>query len=161
MAQQEHQQLESLRLDRQCVAVAEQAMTGDVDLDTPEVDDRRRVLGRDRLLGASEQGPDPRRQLTHAERLGHVVVRPELQADDLVDLRILRGEHDDRNARLGSDDPADLDPRQLGQHQVEQDKVRPLRPEDGQRRATVGGRDDPESLCLERVDERLAEGRPS
>ena len=50
-------------------------------------------------------------------------------------------------------------PGQLGQHQVEQDEVRPLGPEAGQRLAPVGGRDDPESLRLERVDERLAQGR--
>src|SRR2546427_8414656 len=61
MTQQEDEQLEGLRLDRQGVAVAEQPMAGDVDLDAPEIDDRRRVLGRDSLFGASEERPDPGR----------------------------------------------------------------------------------------------------
>ena len=53
---------------------------------------------------------------------------------------------------------ADLDARQLGQHQVEQDEVRALGAERVQRLAAVGRRDDPEPVRLERLDERLAQG---
>ena len=60
---------------------------------------------------------------------------------------------------FGPDDPADLDPGQLGEHQVEEDEVRALGTEQGQRLAPVGRRDDPESVGLERLDQRLAQGR--
>jgi hypothetical protein len=43
--------------------------------------------------------------------------------------------------------------------QVEQDEVRTLGTELGQRLAAVGCRHDPESIGLERVDQRLAQGR--
>ena len=102
--------------------------------------------------------PDPGRELAQAERLGDVVVGAELQADDLVELGVLGGQHDDRHARFGADDAADLDARQLGQHQVEQDEVRALGTELGQGLAAVGGGDDPESVGFERVDQRLAQG---
>ena len=141
------------------LAVAQQPVAAEVGLDRPEIDDRRRPVDRDRLLGPAEQRPDPRRQLAQAERLGHVVVGAELEPDHLVQLGILGREHHDRHARLGADDPADLDPRQLGEHQVEQDEVGTFGPEPGQGLATVGRRDDPESVGLERVDQRLAQGR--
>ena len=71
----------------------------------------------------------------------------------------LGGQHDDRHARLGPDDPADLDARELGQHQVEQDEVGAIGAEAVERLASVGGGDDAEALRLERLDERLAKGR--
>ena len=112
----------------------------EVHLDPLEVDDRRRRLDRDGLLRSPEQRPDPRRQLAKAERFRDVVVRAELQPDDLVELRVLGREHDDRDARLGPDDPADLDARQLREHHVEQDEVRTVGPEPGQCLASVGRR---------------------
>ena len=50
-------------------------------------------------------------------------------------------------------------PGQLGEHQVEQDEVRPLGTELDERLAAVGRRHDPESVGLERVDQRLAQCR--
>ena len=41
VAEQEREELERLRLDRQRLAVAQQPMAGEVDLDAAEVDDRR------------------------------------------------------------------------------------------------------------------------
>ena len=134
-------------------------MAGEVDLDRAEVDDGRRAVDRDCLLGAPELGPDAGGQLAQAERLGDVVVGAELEADDLVELRVLGRQHQDRHARFGPDDPADLDPGQLGQHQVEQDEVRAFGAEREQGLATVGGGDDPEAVRLERLGERLAQGR--
>ena len=112
-----------------------------------------------RLLGPAEDRPDPRGELAQGERLGDVVVGAELEADDLVDLGVLGREHDDRHAGLGPEDPADLDARQLGQHQVEQDEVGALGPEQRERLAAVGGGDGPVALELERFDEGLAERR--
>ena len=123
-----------------------------------QVDDGRRPIDGHALLGPPEERPDPGRQLAQAERLGDVVVGAELQPDDLVELGVLGRQHDDRHARLGADDAADLDARQLREHQVQEDEVRSLGPEHGQGLAAVGRGDDPESVGLERVDERLAEG---
>ena len=134
-------------------------MSGQVDLDVAEVDRGRRLALGDAALGPPEEGPDPGDQLAQAERLGHVVVGPELEPDDLVDLRVLGRQHEDRDRRLGPDDPADLDPGQLGEHQVEHDEVGPIGPEAGERLAAVGRGDDREPLRLEAVGERLAQGR--
>ena len=60
---------------------------------------------------------------------------------------------------FGPDDPADLDPRELREHQVQEDEVRALGPEQRQRLASVGRRDDAEPVGLEGIDQRLAEGR--
>src|SRR5439155_7351187 len=62
VAEQERQQLERLRLDRQRLSVAQEPVPGEVDLDAPEIDDRRPVDRRRRLLGPAEQRPDPRRE---------------------------------------------------------------------------------------------------
>ena len=43
MAEEEREQLERLRLDRQRLAVAEQPMAGEIDLDPAEIDDGRRA----------------------------------------------------------------------------------------------------------------------
>ena len=141
------------------LAVAQQAMAAEIGLDRPEIDDRRRPSTATAWSDRRKQRADPGGQLAQAERLGHVVVGAELEPDDLVELGVLGRQHDDRHAGLGPDDPADLDPRQLGEHQVEQDEVRALGPEPDQRLAAVGGGDDPESVGLERVDQRLAKGR--
>jgi hypothetical protein len=148
-----------MRLDWQRLAVTQQPMTGEVDLDPLEVDDGRRRLERDCLLGAPKEGSDPGGQLAQAERLRDVVVGAQLEPDDLVELGVLCRQHHDRHARFRADDPADLDARQLGQHEVEQDEIRALGPELCQCLAAVSSRDNPESLRLERVDERLAQGR--
>ena len=66
VADEEGQQLERLGLDRHDHAVAQQPPAAEVGLDRAEVDDGRRVLDRDRLVGPPEQGPDPGRQLAQA-----------------------------------------------------------------------------------------------
>ncbi len=86
-------------------------MPREIDLDPAEVEDRGHGLAGEGLLGAPEQPADPGRQLAQAERLRHVVVGAQLEADDLVELRVLGGEHHDRHAGFRTDDPADLDAR--------------------------------------------------
>ena len=114
---------------------------------------------RDVRVGPTEQGADAGGQLAQREGLRDVVVGAELQPDHLVELGILGREHDDRDAGFGADDAHDLDAGELGEHQVEQDEVRALGPELGQRLAPVGRGDDAEPVGLERLDERLAQGR--
>src|SRR6185369_3770174 len=159
VADEEREQVERLRLDRQRLAVPQEAVAGEVDLDPLEIDDRRRRLDRDSLFGAAEEGPDPGRQLAQAEWLRDVVVGAQLEPDDLIELRALCREHHDRHARFGPDDPADLDAGELGQHEVQEDQVGPVPPEARERFSAVGRLDHPESLRIECVRERLAERR--
>src|SRR5437867_325468 len=47
--------------------------------------------------GAAEDGLDPGDELARVERLRHVVVRADLEPDDLVDVFVTRGQHQDRD----------------------------------------------------------------
>ena len=76
----------------------------------------------------------------------------------IEDLPLLVRDFADRNVSEGRS-RVDLDARELGEHQVEEDEVGTLPPELRQGLATVGRGDDPESVCLERIDQRLAQGR--
>lgn len=97
-------------------------------------------------------------QLPRGERLGHVVVGSYFQADDLVDLAVLRRDHDHGDIGLAAQLAADLRAGQARQHQVEQyevgavalELVKPVR---------AGGRDgDLEALLAEHVGQGVAEG---
>ena len=54
-----------------------------------------------RLAPAPEHRAHPRDELARGERLGHVVVRAELETHHLVDLAVLRGQHDHRHVGPG------------------------------------------------------------
>ena len=62
-------------------------------------------------------------QLGDRERLGHVVVGAGLEADDLVELGVLRREHQDVRVAEGAHAAADLDAVDVGQADVEDDQV--------------------------------------
>src|SRR5215210_4432743 len=68
---------------------------------------------------AAHDRAHPRHQLAHRERLGHVVVGPELEAHDPVYLVVFGSEHDDGDVALGTDPATHLRPVYLGQHDVE------------------------------------------
>ena len=98
-AQQEPQQVELLL--RQVHALAVQP-----DFEARAVDDQRAVV-KDLFVGAVERGGpaqlcvDPREQLPHGERLGDVVIRSDLEPEQLISLFDARRQHDDRHpARL-------------------------------------------------------------
>jgi len=67
--------------------------------------------------------PHTGHQLAQAEGLGHVVAGAELEAEDHVDLGIARRHHDDGHRLEGPHLLAELDPRLVGQHDVQQDDV--------------------------------------
>ena len=68
-------------------------------------------------LDAGEEFPDP-------EWLGHVVVGTRVEPDDLVHFLSLGGEHQDGGADAGlAEDPADLEPVDLGEHDVQEDEA--------------------------------------
>ena len=59
----------------------------------------RRRAPAPRARRTAEHGADARHELARGERLGDVVVGAELEAHDLVDLAVLRRDHDDRHVR--------------------------------------------------------------
>jgi len=62
-------------------------------------------------------------QLSGRERLGEVVVRAHLEADDAIGLLAARGQHDDRRVRLGAQLAAKRQAVLARQHQVEHDQI--------------------------------------
>ena len=76
---------------------------------------------------APQERLDPAHQLAQPERLRQVVVRAELEPDDLVDLVVAGGQDEDRRLRAGGAEPAqDLEAVHAGQADVEDDEVRRL-----------------------------------
>src|SRR5947208_921307 len=75
-------------------------------------------------VGASQERLDAAHELAKAERLRHVVVCAELEADDLVDLVVARRQHEHGCLRPSGAQPAqDLEPVDAGQPDVEDDEV--------------------------------------
>ena len=76
-----------------------------------------------RQLGPAENRLHTAAELPHREGLGDVVVRAQLETEDLVQLLGLRREHDDRDRALRPEPSADVVPVDLRQHHVEHDQV--------------------------------------
>jgi len=102
--------------------------------------DLRRAIGCGLVVrpDAPQHRLDPCRQLARAERLGHVVVTAQLEADDPVDLVVARRQEHDRDARVAPERAADVGAVHLRHQDVEHDQVGPGGCESGQRFATVG-----------------------
>ena len=79
--------------------------------------------GPSRAGGSPQDGAHPREQLGAAEGFDDVVVGAELEADDLVELGAPRSQHDQRNARVAPDLPADIPAVPVGQREVEDHEV--------------------------------------
>ena len=80
---------------------------------------------REVAVGAPQERLDAAHQLPQPERLGQVVVRTQLQADDLVHLLVARREH--QHGRLGARraQPAQhLEAIDAGQPDIQEDEVR-------------------------------------
>ena len=77
--------------------------------------------------GAAQDRLDPRDELARVERLRQVVVGADLEPDDLVDVLVARGQHQDRHVGALADPLADLDAVDVRQHQVEHDQRRRVR----------------------------------
>ena len=107
---------------------------------------------RSRLLHgrAADVGLDPGHQLPHGEGLGDVVVRPDLQALDLVRLLLPGGEDDDGHAAaLLPENAAHIKADHLRQHHVQQHDVRVLLQGHGEPRLPVVGGEDGIALLLQ------------
>ncbi len=100
----------------------------------------------------AEDGVDPGHQLPGAERLGEVVVGADGQADEEVGLRVPGGQHEDGHRPVLLDPPADLEPVEAGQHEVEDHEVGPDLLDERDAGRAVGGH-------LDRRSPRCAAGR--
>src|SRR5918998_4385187 len=109
--------------------------------------------------GPAHDRPHARDQLTHCERLGDVVVCPQLQPHDPVYLVVLGRQHDDGHVALGADPTADLRAIELWEHDVEDDEVRLVGLEGLEGLLTVAHRFNLETLPLEGVRQHLLERR--
>src|SRR5262249_13392224 len=107
---------------------------------------------------AAQQRADTAPELTNREGLGDVVVRAQLEAENLVELFTASGQHDDRHVAAGAEAAADLETVDLRQHQVEHDKVDLLVAEERERLFAVARLHDSEPVALERVGEELLDG---
>jgi hypothetical protein len=105
-------------------------------------------------LSAPERRPHAAAELTDRERLGDVVVGPHLEPEHLVDLVVLGREHDDRHLATGAQPATDLDPVDLGKHDVEDHEVEPLLREAVERLAAVLRRDDFIAVLAKRISEQ-------
>src|SRR5205823_3143853 len=78
---------------------------------------------------AAELNLDSRNQLANEERLHDVIVRPELKAHNAIRFRRASRQKNDRNVRQLRMVPnalADIQPVRIGQHNIQQDEIRPL-----------------------------------
>lgn len=109
---------------------------------------------------AAQQRADPREQFGEPERLGHVIVRARVEADDEIDLVGARGEHQHRQfgaARAQS--AAHFQPVHPGQPEIEHEQVDPVRGGRGEHRRAVGDDLDLVPLPVQRAGQRLGDGR--
>src|SRR5262245_23413474 len=86
-------------------------------------------LGRTACAAAPHHGAYTRKQLTDPDRFHHIVVGPAAQSPHLVRLVAARGEHEDRHVAVrdvAPYRPADRQPINPRQHQVEHDEIERL-----------------------------------
>ena len=75
-------------------------------------------------LETAEHRLDPGYQLLGIKGFDHIIVRTQLQSQDLVENLALGGKHDDGDVGALADFPTDLVAVHAGKHQVEKDQVR-------------------------------------
>ena len=107
----------------------------------------------------TEHAAHPRRELARRERLGHVVVRAELEADDPVGLLAAGGEHDHGELGARADPAAQLEPVRPRQHHVEHDQVGSSRLDERARIVAVACLERRVPLALEVAHDDLADDR--
>lgn len=125
MAHQEDKQLELARRqsDRSRVETGLARHHVHVQVAVGETSRTRGQRARQRASRASQDCLDAGGQLARGEGFGHVVVGSKLQADDPVDLVPLGGKHDDRYRGEGTESPADLQPIDAREHQIQHHEI--------------------------------------
>jgi hypothetical protein len=108
--------------------------------------------------GGSSERRRTAHQLSRREGLRHIVVGPDLQAHDLVDLGVASRQHDHRDVTEGADAAAHLDAVHAGQPKVEQHHPRAAVPHRVQPGGPVAGMDEPEAVLLEVHADQVGDG---
>ena len=127
------EQLELLERQRQLLAVAEGLVVAHVDRESANVQDALILVLR---CGAAQKRLHAGNQLAHGEGLGDVIVRAQLEAENLVHFVALGGQHDDRNIRGGGlalQSSAHFHTVDTRQHDVQENQRRALVRADDQR----------------------------
>ena len=132
---QRHQKIELVAGEKPLVAVDADHAGFAVDLKPPEAQHRLRRARRS--PAAAQNGADARLQLARVEGLGEIVVGPNFESDDAVDVLAARGQHKDRRLGAGAKYATDLEPVDIRQHHVENDGVERRRIERGEPVAAV------------------------
>ena len=89
------------------------------------------------------------------KRLGDVVIGAQLECQNLVDLLILRGQHDDRDGAKLANLLAGFNPVEHGQHDIEHDQIGLFALRHRNCRATVAGGNDRVAAAFEIEAQRL------
>ena len=155
VAHEKFEEVELLERHRDRLAAHRHHVTVHVHAHRARLDRGRQQLLR--LAVSTEHGAHAGEQLTGREWLGDVVVGTDLESHDLVDLAVLRGEHDDRHLRLRPDDATDFEARHPGQHEIEEDQVRATLLEGLERLVSVRGNLDLVALSLQHERQRFRE----
>ena len=130
--------------------ITRHAPGGGIELEVPDPEDRRPLGG-----AAPHQRAQARQQLGERERLGQVVVGTGVEARDPVSHGVARGEHEDRAPPAAlAQLPADLEPVDIGQHQVQDDRVVGVLGPEPERVLPAPGHVDRVPLLLERALEQ-------
>jgi hypothetical protein len=117
------------------------------------------LVGHQLELSAAEHCANPSSELARRERLGHVVVGPELEPDDPVGLLAAGRQHDHRQARARTDPPAQLEAVCPRKHEIEDDEVGRLALDQLAGAISVRGLERREAVALEVPDHDLADRR--
>src|SRR5699024_10041458 len=122
VAHEDLEQLELLERHAQLLTADGHDIALDVDAHSPRLEHGLVVesLGLDI---ATQHRTHTSQELTRGVGLRHIVIGAEFESHDLVDLRVLGREHDDRHIRLRTQLTAHLGAGDAGQHEVEQDEI--------------------------------------
>src|SRR4249919_2439521 len=128
--------------------------SGNVDPELAPLDELLPFSGEVRRRGAPEECAHAAPELADRERLRDVVVRPELEPENLVELLAAGGEHDDRDVALPSQALAHLEPVESWEHHIEHHEIDCLLAETPKCLFSVARLDDGVAVPLEGVREQ-------
>src|SRR5438093_12541011 len=121
MRGEEVEQVELLASEADGLTLDQQLSPPAVDRDALELYEAVRVLIAN--AGSPEDGAHTRDDLARRERLRHVIVRSELQADDAIGLLPAGGQHDHGRRPRGPDQTEHLEAVDPREHQIEKHEV--------------------------------------
>jgi hypothetical protein len=110
----------------------------------------------DGIAGTAQHGADTGQQLPRVERLRHVVIGAELQADNPVRLLAHGSQHDDRHIGLAAQPAGEVQPRLARQHQIQNDELVVAIGPGAAAVASIPHGGDPHAVLLQEAREQIA-----